>query len=128
MSFDERAEMIVARMEKCLNPFRSGQCLSTDLQCYVVLKGDLSQSLSIRAMSFDRSLLGTSVTATSQSLSIRAMSFDRWRPRYGSRYNEVSIPFDQGNVFRLIMFGLGQAVRSVSQSLSIRAMSFDNEN
>ena len=37
----------------CLNPFRSGQCLSTES---VLLNGfpfQLSQSLSIRAMSFD---------------------------------------------------------------------------
>ena len=84
----------------CLNPFRSGQCLSThkNLNLFSV-RG--SQSLSIRAMSFDGCIMSNSTnlqglnpfrsgqclstsyclpscerTTASQSLSIRAMSFD----------------------------------------------------
>ena len=42
-----------------------------------------------------------------------------------TKYFNVSIPFDQGNVFRL--YGdLHMSIRSLSQSLSSRAMSFDN--
>ena len=59
-----------------LNPFRSGRCLSTN-----------------------RIRRGTEVEAMSQSLSIRAMSFDAPPLKV---YEEmlVSIPFDQGDVFR----------------------------
>ena len=59
-----------------LNPFRSGQCLST----YISGKSGVgvgSQSLSIRAMSFDiMEFAILTKDGQSQSLSIRAMSFD----------------------------------------------------
>ena len=64
-------------MRKCLNPFRSGQCLSTQYRELGTVD-EISQSLSIRAMSFDKSIVRTFTTIYC-----------------------VSIPFDQGNVFRL---------------------------
>ena len=60
-----------------LNPFRSGQCLSTLRNKMEELGITESQSLSIRAMSFDIVGLGSVLGDGS-----------------------VSIPFDQGNVFR----------------------------
>ena len=60
----------------------------------------MSQSLSSRAMSFD-----TAVTrrldekVQSQSLSSRAMSFDEVM-KTNEQWVKVSIPFEQGNVFR----------------------------
>ena len=85
----------------------------------------------------------------SQSLSIRAMSFDYRESDYLMQLNYVSIPFEQGYVFRLASeieskssvmclnpFRAGQCLSTntyglkhkrveMSQSLSIRAMSFD---
>ena len=61
-----------------------------------------SQSLSSRAMSFDA--LGTATTteqAVSQSLSSRAMSFDAKSVGHNDLTSAVSIPFEQGDVFRL---------------------------
>ena len=70
VSLKKRAE------SKCLNPFRAGQCLSTLGETKTVNTTDRSQSLSSRAMSFDTIPNGVSAVA------------------------EVSIPFEQGNVFR----------------------------
>ncbi len=106
-----------------LNPFRSGQCLSTVTR-RLDEKVQKSQSLSIRAMSFDN-LADTVAQAQSlsQSLSIRAMSFDTYsKTTYETR--RVSIPFDQGYVFRHID-ATAHLKLGTSQSLSNRAMSFD---
>ena len=111
-----------------LNPFRSGQCLSTFFINLGFRKTYGSQSLSSRAMSFDLLLIQHLVlllvrlnpfrsgqclstddeldrykASLSQSLSIRAMSFDAVRQVAG-------------------------ATTAVSQSLSNRAMSFDGLN
>ncbi len=59
-----------------LNPFRSGQCLST-----------LGETKTVN-------------TTESQSLSNRAMSFDKILRRMGGSVCIVSIPFEQGDVFR----------------------------
>ena len=61
---------------KCLNPFGTGQCLSTKIRetKYAVI---MSQSLWNRAMSFDKMV-------------IERKELDRI----------VSIPLEQGNVFR----------------------------
>ena len=76
MSFDntntQQKENIMS-----LNPFRSGQCLSTVEHGNDDFLPEQSQSLSIRAMSFDIVGLGSVLGDGS-----------------------VSIPFDQGNVFR----------------------------
>ena len=60
----------------CLNPFRSGRCLSTYKDVQETAKSVGSQSLSIRAMSFDFKFSRIEFVELSQSLSIRAMSFD----------------------------------------------------
>ena len=60
-----------------LNPFRAGRCLSTYGKTKFFSCLDESQSLSIRAMSFDFTIVAImTLLAVSQSLSIRAMSFD----------------------------------------------------
>ena len=60
-----------------------------------------SQSLSIRAMSFDKDIPEDHELAyLSQSLSIRAMSFDQDGGTCFDMLFNVSIPFDQGDVFR----------------------------
>ena len=83
-----------------------------------------SQSLSSRAMSFDYYCC--------RFISIRVVSipFEQGNVFRHSDYQEikgaslVSIPFEQGNVFRLIIEVINY-IFSVSQSLSSRAMSFD---
>ena len=107
-----------------------------------------SQSLSSRAMSFDPQVVQqVAAPVSSQSLSSRAMSFDiNWGKWYDLRI--VSIPFEQGDVFRQIHllsikllkglnpFRAGRCLSTdatkgkygywvMSQSLSSRAMSFD---
>ena len=67
----------------------------------------MSQSLSIRAMSFDFMFgINTMIRSVSQSLSIRAMSFDIKGASLKMEALKVSIPFDQGNVFRQIITGV----------------------
>ena len=87
--------------KSCLNPFRAGRCLSTYFT-FIIAKNVLSQSL-FRA---GRCL------STKKERELQVLK-------------NVSIPFEQGDVFRRFrMFGLNTAVRR-SQSLSSRAMSFD---
>ena len=111
-----------------LNPFRAGQCLSTNDNRSLLTKIAESQSLSSRAMSFDiHSSTYFELLETSQSLSIRAMSFDRTTSGRTTESN-VSIPFDQGNVFRPDEAYEVHGCKYKSQSLSSRAMSFDNNS
>ena len=63
--------------------------------------------------------------ASSQSLSSRAMSFDLHAEIYKDVQETVSIPFEQGDVFRLISQNSIISPIFSSQSLSSRAMSFD---
>ena len=148
MSFDVK-QIYLKKQSTGLNPFRAGRCLSTERQA-VEQQRVMSQSLSSRAMSFDFcSEKKTEIMNKSQSLSSRAMSFDFWN-EYASedgyesqslsiramsfdgvyhvnsfiiRY--VSIPFEQGDVFRRSEFTVTLPY-GMSQSLSIRAMSFDH--
>ena len=106
----------------CLNPFRSGRCLSTaeGLETYAVEwvsipfdQGDVFRRNKIYLLLVAKSLnpfrsgrcLSTNSIwkvekmESSQSLSIRAMSFDLFLIIYGIE-RLVSIPFDQGDVFR----------------------------
>ena len=84
-----------------LNPFRSGQCLSTLKKHAEKAMRMKSQSLSFRAMSFDTAFGKVFSYVESQSLSFRAMSFDIIMFGLGQAVR-VSIPFVQGNVFRRI--------------------------
>ena len=61
--------------------------------------GYWSQSLSSRAMSFDPQWYTHLEILQSQSLSSRAMSFDALHTNYSTAF-QVSIPFEQGDVFR----------------------------
>ena len=106
-----------------LNPFGTGQCLSTE---HVIKTEEVEQSQSLwnRAMSFDFDISRhCNASMQSQSLWNRAMSFDikfiqislKWRwsqslwnraMSFDSKKNSmmtpmsVSIPLEQGNVFR----------------------------
>ena len=52
-------------------------------------------------MSFDLfSLVNHFIIVMSQSLSSRAMSFDEGLESYATEWKKVSIPFEQGDVFR----------------------------
>ena len=77
------------------------RAMSFDLEIQFTKRAEkASQSLSIRAMSFDTvNTTDSDWGKASQSLSIRAMSFDSKFAVTGFGY-QVSIPFDQGDVFR----------------------------
>ena len=113
------------KISSSLNPFRAGRCLSTHYR-KTFRKQNRSQSLSSRAMSFDVVSLGSTIgDASSQSLSSRAMSFDRTTRTYSKVDHIVSIPFEQGDVFRHGSDFVITLPYGMSQSLSSRAMSFD---
>ena len=100
MSFDQRMKQLVLYVFS-LNPFRAGRCLST---CNTRQER---------------------CTIASQSLSSRAMSFDSWNNANILTPDYVSIPFEQGDVFRRQKDREVQVFENQSQSLSSRAMSFD---
>ena len=80
-------------------------------------------------MSFDANgALVSSFTSVSQSLSSRAMSFDVSSVIDLFGNTAVSIPFEQGDVFRPKTLQLHAEIYKESQSLSSRAMSFDENN
>ena len=122
MSFDETLKTI--QYNGCLNPFRAGRCLSTHLmRLKEVLGIGLNPFRAGRCLSTHNGIpiwkyyslnpfragrcLSTEIAKElfgedfkSQSLSSRAMSFDK-RKDYGiSSIFYVSIPFEQGDVFR----------------------------
>ena len=85
-----------------------------------------SQSLWNRAMSFDKGKFGYwLILNRSQSLWNRAMSFDAMIDPEDPNPEEVSIPLEQGNVFRLTWLE-ENGINQWSQSLWNRAMSFDS--
>ena len=86
-----------------------------------------SQSLSSRAMSFDKVLRNNSINLS--YVSIPFEQGDVFRPAIVSSMLwtiSVSIPFEQGDVFRQFV-ALRLASQHLSQSLSSRAMSFDQK-
>ena len=88
-----------------LNPFGTGQCLSTYSGVLTYGKFVLSQSLWNRAMSFDaEDIIKELNKLKSQSLWNRAMSFDNNPSEDPEDPNLVSIPLEQGNVFRRRQF------------------------
>ena len=108
----------------CLNPFGTGQCLSTEVpdwtvpssivsipleqgsvfrqKCQIGLcRPQLSQSLWNRAVSFDEQRVSQAVGyELSQSLWNRAVSFDLDKGESVRADEIVSIPLEQGSVFR----------------------------
>ena len=136
MSFDALVVSVRYNYNR-LNPFGTGQCLSTE-KCFIHLyhnqyvsipleqgsvfrqkcqiglcRPQLSQSLWNRAVSFDEQRVSQAVGyELSQSLWNRAVSFDK-----SSRFEKlhalkVSIPLEQGSVFRLgNLAGIGQLTR-----------------
>ena len=124
MSFDLR-RFILSIDTFCLNPFRAGRCLSTVSRRGNVLRSLTSQSLSSRAMSFDKEDLKQELLAS--RVSIPFEQGDVFRPSYEIGYVRivVSIPFEQGDVFRHYQALKSASIKLESQSLSSRAMSFD---
>ena len=113
--FRRRSISIISCLTACLNPFGTGQCLSTQNQLMVVLVSlglnpfgtgqclstkrqssrlndeEVSQSLWNRAMSFDKNLLKFYLAHWSQSLWNRAMSFDLYTLKKGEIYESQSL-------------------------------------
>ena len=123
MSFDDNYWSGVHQEMESLNPFRSGQCLSTVECCFDHLWYK-SQSLSIRAMSFDEEMDSRLTEMDKVSIPFdQGNVFRLVKLNLRVHYLQVSIPFDQGNVFRQTQEK--NRIGDRSQSLSIRAMSFD---
>ena len=79
-------------------------------------------------MSFD--IYYVRIRSSCTSVSIPFEQGDVFRPMFKKAFYQafrVSIPFEQGDVFRQIMSGVNKVI-IVSQSLSSRAMSFDVNN
>ena len=131
------------------NPFGTGQCLSTEWSVRQSDRWNVSipleqgnvfrhgtdtsyevhhckfQSLWNRAMSFDSIIEQEEDEFLAfQSLWNRAMSFDTAKSTGFQSVEEVSIPLEQGNVFRR---SVATATTARFQSLWNRAMSFDKE-
>ena len=99
MSFDNKRSFS-RPIDGCLNPFRTGRCLST-----ILLWISFRTSGSLNPFRTGR-CLSTNILITLQRIKIL-----------------VSIPFEQGDVFRQKMYK--EEFSTMSQSLSNRAMSFD---
>ena len=99
MSFDVTISGKYSSQYLRLNPFRAGQCLSTQVQF-------VHKDMHKVSIPFEQGNVFRQKTAFQKLLFL------------------VSIPFEQGNVFRLIASEI-ESKGSVSQSLSSRAMSFD---
>ena len=100
MSFDI-SEVYCINRTACLNPFGTGQCLSTLLLLLVLLLL-LSQSLWNRAMSFDGSKNDNLQRKTNVSIPLEQGNvFRQTLQLHAEIYKDVSIPLEQGNVFRL---------------------------
>ena len=96
------------KTKRSLNPFRAGRCLSTELKS-LWNEYARSQSLSSRAMSFDRTRISNSRIRKSVSIPFEQGDVFRqnWRSQ-GVFVPEVSIPFEQGDVFRLQRYAGGR--------------------
>ena len=105
--FRPKLNEMVGRILQGLNPFRAGRCLSTDQ--LTMLNGIMSQSLSSRAMSFD---LNANIVLT-PSFSLNPFRAGRCLSTQQSILKSlemtlVSIPFEQGDVFRLQRYAGGR--------------------
>ena len=106
-----------------LNPFGTGQCLSTEIPSqhyYGYVSIPLEQGNVFRPIIEQEE----DEFLASQSLWNRAMSFDRIIFNINLTKETVSIPLEQGNVFRQGKFDYYMEFVE-SQSLWNRAMSFD---
>ena len=100
MSFDQEPVEDLANAKIVSIPFEQGDVFRQWKEAKDITDNE-SQSLSSRAMSFDlkdwRVIL---LNGGSQSLSSRAMSFDSTSFTAWTTRVSVSIPFEQGDVFR----------------------------
>ena len=106
--------LTIKKWLKRLNPFRTGRCLSTQQPTgnsgfYFVSipfeQGDVFRPHDERLKAWKRA---------SQSLSNRAMSFDRRSTEFARASRTVSIPFEQGDVFRHRIEAKAKEIYSVS--------------
>ena len=92
--------MIVAfERKKRLNPFGTGQCLSTQLKGQELIFATVSIPLEQGSV-FRHSEWANQQKVRSQSLWNRAVSFDQAKADSGLAESMVSIPLEQGSVFR----------------------------
>ena len=131
----------------CLNPFGTGQCLSTEVPDWTVPSSIVSIPLEQGSVFRQKCQIGLCRPQLSQSLWNRAVSFDI---QTGGKFEtiaclnpfgtgqclstdslaeiasnlDVSIPLEQGSVFRLYLSNW-KADKTMSQSLWNRAVSFD---
>ena len=123
VSFDERTLEDYLYLNR-LNPFGTGQCLSTNIKNLPRVTNAMSQSLWNRAVSFDEGEFGVQLRhVASQSLWNRAVSFDFIRDGI------VAINKSQSLWNRAVSFDVQPTSfqrRSKSQSLWNRAVSFDH--
>ena len=83
-----------------LNPFGTGQCLSTKISCLDGRACEVSIPLEQGSVFRHENCDLIETAELSQSLWNRAVSFDSGKKAYRSCLN-VSIPLEQGSVFRL---------------------------
>ena len=111
-------------MEARLNPFRAGQCLSTDENGLTLDK--ISGLNPFRAGQCLSTILTIRIPKQQRLNPFRAgQCLSTASIESTSRTAVVSIPFEQGNVFRPLFSNTTNTISSMSQSLSSRAMSFD---
>ena len=99
MSYDSLHCHLVSHWNLSLNPFGTGQCLTTnengELRLIALVSIPLEQGSVLRRTT------EVSCSALSQSLWNRAVSYDRGNGSRSQRTVAVSIPLEQGSVLRL---------------------------
>ena len=150
VSFDERTLEDYLYLNR-LNPFGTGQCLSTNIKNLPRVTNAMSQSLWNRAVSFDEGEFGVQLRhvasqslwnravsfdvqptsfqrrSKSQSLWNRAVSFDHLRGKAWDRELTCLNPFGTGQCLSTTTPAPSQVTSLLSQSLWNRAVSFDTQ-
>ena len=127
----------MSNREESLNPFGTGQCLTTQREKALIYslsqslwnravsydlelsdkqrKGQLSQSLWNRAVSYDEiTRTNGSASRKSQSLWNRAVSYDERRLDDDYQAVKVSIPLEQGSVLRQTSQAIAKSLMSLN--------------
>ena len=98
--FRQEQYQLVLLLLLSLNPFRAGRCLSTKIIRRIKTTLGLNPFRAGRCLSTLSEETINNVVNRSQSLSSRAMSFDKVLRNNSINLSYVSIPFEQGDVFR----------------------------
>ena len=114
MSFDIE-EYINVEPQVRLNPFGTGQCLSTWIRTFDCICNSRSQSLWNRAMSFDELIVKKQLRTKNVSIPLEQGNVFRQKIIQSIFQHRVSIPLEQGNVFRL-QWGVRALCGKASQS------------